>query len=108
MNMAKAQFYIFIMAMAMENPSEEIVRQKTKVWNEVNMKNKCDWDGIKVLQKAKHKNAFLFSNTVYYRFGHKIKSSEWGEGEWQMKMTVNDKRKARLKNQRSTPGGRQS
>lgn len=43
-----------------------------------------------------------YLGTLYTRLGHKIKSNEWGQGEWQMKLTVNDKHKmykARVKNQ---------
>jgi hypothetical protein len=45
--------------------------------------------------------------TLYIRSVHKIKSSEWSEGEWQMKMYFEWQPKARVKNQRSSPGRRQ-
>jgi hypothetical protein len=44
-------------------------------------------EDLKCCRKINIKNACLFSNT---RLAHKIESSEWGEGEWQMKMTMND------------------
>jgi hypothetical protein len=39
--------------------------KKAKTWNEVNMRNKCDWGGFKVLyRKLNIKNACLLSNIV--------------------------------------------